>query len=113
MKTIQRDELKQWMDENRSFILVETLPLESFTEKHLPGAHNIPENDEHFEDKVEDLNPDKSKPVVVYCANSECQSSPRAARRLESVGFRNVYDYEAGKEDWQKAGYRLSGKEAA
>ena len=112
MKKIQRDELKQWMDENRNFVLIETLSLESFTEKHLPGAYNIPEEDEHFEDKVEDINPDKSKPVVVYCANSKCQSSPRAARRLESEGFKYVYDYEGGKEDWQSAGYKLSGRAA-
>jgi len=30
--------------------------------------------------------------------------SPRAASRLESLGFRDVYDYAAGKADWFAAG---------
>jgi len=30
--------------------------------------------------------------------------SPRAASRLESLGFRDVYDYAAGKADWFNAG---------
>ena len=30
--------------------------------------------------------------------------SPRAAWRLESLGFRNVHDYPAGKSDWMAAG---------
>ncbi len=38
--------------------------------------------------------------------------SPRAAWRLESLGFEEVYDYEAGKEDWAAAGLPLEGREA-
>ena len=35
--------------------------------------------------------------------------SPRAAWRLESLGFTNVYDYEAGKADWFAAGLPREG----
>lgn len=35
--------------------------------------------------------------------------SPRAASRLESLGFRRVYDYAAGKADWGSAGLPLEG----
>ena len=35
--------------------------------------------------------------------------SPRAASRLESIGFERVYDYVAGKADWGSAGLRLEG----
>jgi hypothetical protein len=36
--------------------------------------------------------------------------SPRAASRLESVGFEQVYDYVAGKADWGSAGLPLEGE---
>ena len=36
--------------------------------------------------------------------------SPRAAARLESIGFTQVYDYAAGKADWGSAGLPLEGK---
>ncbi|HKW69096.1 MAG TPA: CBS domain-containing protein [Candidatus Dormibacteraeota bacterium] len=39
--------------------------------------------------------------------------SPRAAWRLESLGFSDVYDYVDGKLDWMAAGLRTEGKNAA
>ena len=35
--------------------------------------------------------------------------SPRAAWRLESLGFRRVYDYVAGKADWMASGLPVDG----
>jgi CBS domain-containing protein len=37
--------------------------------------------------------------------------SPRAAARLESIGFEQVYDYTAGKADWGSFGLPLAGTE--
>lgn len=39
--------------------------------------------------------------------------SPRAALRLEALGFAEVYDYVAGKADWGAAGLPREGKAAA
>ena len=36
--------------------------------------------------------------------------SPRAASRLESLGFPRVYDYAAGKADWGSYGLTLEGR---
>ena len=39
--------------------------------------------------------------------------SPRAAARLESIGFEQVYDYTAGKADWGSFGLPLEGTEGS
>ena len=39
--------------------------------------------------------------------------SPRAAWRLESLGFARVYDYVAGKADWMAAGLPTEGESAS
>src|ERR687895_489509 len=39
--------------------------------------------------------------------------SPRAASRLESLGFAQVYDYVAGKADWGSFGLPLEGAEGS
>jgi len=39
--------------------------------------------------------------------------SPRAASRLESIGFEHVFDYVAGKADWGSAGLPLEGTEGS
>jgi len=38
--------------------------------------------------------------------------APRAAARLESLGFRNVLEYTAGKQDWLAAGLPAEGTRA-
>ena len=39
------------------------------------------------------------------CASFECHASPMAAKRLDQMGYKNVYDYEGGMKDWKGAGY--------
>src|SRR5216117_1745459 len=39
--------------------------------------------------------------------------SPRAAWRLESIGFEQVHDYVAGKADWGSFGLPLEGEEGS
>jgi rhodanese-related sulfurtransferase len=103
MKTITREELKRRKDSGDDIKIVEVLAPEYFKKAHLPGAVNVPVNDD-FEKHIQEAVPDKSRPVVVYCANKECPASPKAAQKMETLGYTEVYDYEEGKEDWQKAG---------
>jgi rhodanese-related sulfurtransferase len=102
VKEITREEIKAKIDGGEEVILVEALPPKYFEDVHLPGAINIP----HTE--VEELAPglleDKSAEIVVYCSNRACQNSPQTARRLEALGYKNVFDYEEGKQDWIEAG---------
>ncbi len=103
MKTIERDELKKRLDQDGDFALVEVLPESHFRKFHLPGAVNVP-LDDSFDENIQEAVPDKSRAVVVYCQNTACPASPNAARRMEELGYEDVYDYEGGKEDWQEAG---------
>lgn len=107
MEVIERDTLKQWMDEKRNFVLIESLPEKQFRAKHLPGAHNIPTTDERFRERVQQTVPDAGTPVVVYCADMECPASVKAAKELDELGYQQVYDYQAGKQDWEEAGLKL------
>jgi hypothetical protein len=50
--------------------------------------------------------------VIVYCADFQCDLSARAAWRLESMGFQEVYRYTPGKADWLAAGFETEGVQA-
>src|SRR5207244_6652364 len=52
------------------------------------------------------------RPVVVYCWDALCDMSPRAATRLEQLGF-DVYDYALSKVDWMAHGLPMEGTAAA
>src|SRR4051812_32141151 len=80
--------------------LVDVLPEATFTQEHLPGAINIPL--QSIDKAVQQL--ERTKAVVVYCYDYQCDLSPRAAHRLEQLGFAEVYDYVAGKAAWLASG---------
>ena len=56
--------------------------------------------DDDFVSTVDKVVADRTRAVVVYCANKECDASPKAAQKLEEAGFTQVFDYEGGTEDW-------------
>lgn len=107
MTTISTDELRRRIDSGIPTVLVEALPRRHFDLGHLPGAINIP-HDEISARAGDDL-PDKDAPIVVYCASRQCRNSEVAVGTLEAMGYRQVYQYVDGKQDWQESGYPLEG----
>jgi rhodanese-related sulfurtransferase len=101
IRTISRDHLKQMIDRKADFTLIEVLDSQKFGEFHLPGAINIP-LDEQFEKAVATAVTDKSRKVVVYCGEQSCDASTRAAERLATLGYTQVQEFEAGKKGWQE-----------
>lgn len=104
VQKLTKEQLKDKLDGDTQVKLVNVLPKESFEEKHIPESMNIPVTD------IENTAPqrlDKEDEIVVYCADFECNASPKAAKKLEELGYRNIYDYEGGIEDWEKAGYNI------
>ncbi|MWJ28552.1 rhodanese-like domain-containing protein [Halomonas sediminis] len=101
MKAITRDDLKVMNEtEHEDFVLINVLPRDAFNKQHIRTSINIPVKDDDFVEKVEDVAGGKDRKVVVYCANFDCDASPKAAKKLEEAGFTQVYDYEGGTEDW-------------
>jgi rhodanese-related sulfurtransferase len=80
--------------------LVDVLPHETFVQEHLPGSVNIPLAE--IDTATDRLDP--ARPVVVYCYDYQCDLSPRAAHRLEELGFTDVHDYVASKAAWLAEG---------
>ncbi len=107
---ISREELKAKMDRGESFVLVDALSSKHYESSHLPGAINLPYE---FVDEAEKVLPDKDVEIVVYCMNVDCAASTEEARELEGMGYRNVYHYAEGKQDWIRAGLPIEGKRAS
>ena len=99
---ITRDELKRLLDAGEDIVLVEALPEKHYRDGHLPGALNLPHDD--VDACAPTLLPDKSVPIVVYCASAPCRNSSIAAERLSALGYADVRDYHEGKQDWIEAG---------
>ena len=105
--TVDLEGLRQLLADGAQ--LVEVLPSDEYEELHLPGAINIPLKRLTAE-SVQQL--DRGRDVVVYCWDSLCDMSPRAACRLAAMGFTRVHDYVPGKVDWLAHGHVAEGTHA-
>ena len=106
---IRRKDVKTLVAQGRAQ-LVEVLPPAEYKKEHLPKAISLP-LDKLTAETTKPLRKDQA--VIVYCANYLCDLSARAAWRLESMGFQEVYRYTPGKEDWIAAGYETEGTNAS
>ena len=105
---IRRKDVKTLVAQGRAQ-LVEVLPPAEFKREHLPQAINLPLQ-EMSATTAKILRKDVA--VIVYCADFQCDLSARAAWRLESMGFQEVYRYTPGKADWLAAGWETEGEQA-
>lgn len=104
-KTIDKDRLKAWVDDGRDFILISVLSESDFKEGHIRRSLNVDFGAGDFIRRVEEIAPNKEKPVVVYCYAGN--TSPRAAEKLVEAGYRQVLDYSGGLDEWEEAGFPL------
>ncbi|MFP4141853.1 MAG: rhodanese-like domain-containing protein [Candidatus Natronoplasma sp.] len=103
METISAEELKEKLDSEEEFQLVHVLPEEEFRKEHIPGSVNIPLGE--IGKRRSELDTDKE--TIVYCKDFDCDASPKAAKKLEKLGFEKVVDFEGGIDDWKEKGYPI------
>lgn len=66
----------------------------------IAGAKHINFNSPDFQAQMAQL--DQEKPVIVYCAGGG--RSGKATTQMEKMGFKKIYDYSGGMNDWKSKG---------
>jgi rhodanese-related sulfurtransferase len=108
MQSLGTPELKSMFDREEELTLINTLSPAQFRKAHIPGSVNVPVNDAGFVKKVETLVDSKDETIVVYSVGVKCESSMKAARKLDKAGFENVYRYVGGARAWRGLGGSLT-----
>lgn len=102
-------ELKERIDGEEEFVLVDVNDPEDYLSEHIPNAVNIPLGD--LAEKVkQELS--KNQRIVVYGKDHDDESSNRAADVLEGMGYRKVSDFDGGVYAWKRAGFLTEGDES-
>ncbi len=85
-------------------VLVDVREQHEFEESHIPGAVHVPRG--HLESRIEGAVPDKSQPVVLYCASGN--RSALAADTLQRLlGYEDVASMTGGITLWKDRGYEV------
>lgn len=126
-KLVTTKKLKGWVD-NKSAVVVDTMPKAWFEYRHIPGAIQATAGGEDQSKKPQFLmtkaekkqllkavkkatKGKKNKKVVIYCGFTQCQRSHQAAMYLKKKGYKKVYRYAGGISAWVAQGYPIEGKD--
>jgi sulfur-carrier protein adenylyltransferase/sulfurtransferase len=96
------DEVKTRVERGEKWALLDVREREEYREGHLDGAVSLPRG--FLEIRVEEAVPDKSAPIIAYCAGGV--RSLIAARTLKEMGYENVASMSGGYTAWKNAGYK-------
>lgn len=102
-RQVTMEEAAALMEEESGYILLDVRTASEFSEKHIPGAINIPNETISSED-IPEL-PDKGQLILVYCRSGN--RSKQAAEKLVKLGYTNIVEF-GGILDW--TGETVSGE---
>ena len=94
---------------NDGIKFIDSRSKEEFAEGHVKGAVNIPfYGSENYLDIINRLN--KNEIVVTYCSSADCDISILSGDELFEMGFKRVYIFIGGYDEWNKNNYPTSKK---
>ena len=102
-RQINAEEAAAMMKEESSYIILDVRTAQEYSEKHIPGAINIPNETIGTED-IPEL-PDKEQLILVYCRSGN--RSKQASEKLVKLGYTNIVEF-GGIHDW--TGETVSGE---
>ena len=102
-RQVNAEEAAAMMEEESSYIILDVRTAQEYSEKHIPGAINIPNETIGTED-IPEL-PDKEQLILVYCRSGN--RSKQASEKLVNLGYTNIVEF-GGINDW--TGETVSGE---
>jgi molybdopterin/thiamine biosynthesis adenylyltransferase/rhodanese-related sulfurtransferase len=95
------EQVRENLDNGQEHVLLDVREKEEYREGHLAGALSLPRG--FLEIRVEELVPDKARPIIAYCAGGT--RSLLAAKQLRDMGYDSVISMAGGYSAWKAAGY--------
>lgn len=88
-------EIKEIMNENTDYIIIDARTMEEYNEGHIPNAICIP--NETIDESVVTQLPRKDQLILIYCRSGN--RSKQAATKLANLGYTNLVEF-GGIIDW-------------
>jgi adenylyltransferase/sulfurtransferase len=100
---VSPDEVKQKLDHRNGEVVLDVRERDEVRQGYIPGALVIPRG--FLEMRVEEAVPDKSTPILAYCAGGT--RSLLAGRILKELGYTNVVSMRGGFGAWKNQGFPI------
>ncbi|MBO0912438.1 MAG: sulfurtransferase, partial [Acidobacteria bacterium] len=97
-------EVKQKIDNEEKFTLVDVREESEFARDHLPGAIHLGKG--VIERDIETRVPEPGTPLVLYCGGGF--RSALAADNIQKMGYTNVLSMDGGVREWREKKYPMT-----
>ena len=88
-RQITAEEAAAMMEEESGYLILDVRTAGEYSEKHIPGAINVP-NETIGNQDIPEL-PDKEQLILVYCRSGN--RSKQAAEKLVKLGYTNIVEF--------------------
>ncbi len=88
-RQISQEEAARLMETEQGYRIVDVRRPDEFSEGHIPGAINVPNEDIGQEPPA--ALPDKAQLLLIYCRSG--RRSKEAAQKLADIGYTNVVEF--------------------
>ena len=102
--------LEQLLDMRKSSnppVVIDSRGGKYFDGEMIEGAVHLSVKDTNKEN-LDKIIPSRNDKVVFYCSNVDCPASGLAAYKAAYAGYKNIYKYPEGIEEWKEKGLPLS-----
>lgn len=81
-------------------LVINVLDQEAYDDCHIAGSVHI--DFDNVEAYVQNMSKDTE--IILYCSNYACSTSDFVGKKLQALGYTNVWAYEGGIAEWKQHG---------
>ena len=102
-KTVDAKQIVDLITKAPNLIILDNRKPEDFSAGHIEGAKRLIDTDVTPESLAKNV-PTKETPVLFYCNGVKCGRAAKAVETALKAGYKNVYYYALGMDEWNKLG---------
>jgi rhodanese-related sulfurtransferase len=105
-KTVNATQVVDLISTQSRLVIVDARHAEDYNAGAIEGAVRILDT-EMTAEALAKVVPGKEAPVLFYCNGLKCGRAANAVKSAVNLGYRNVYYYALGMQDWKEKGLPL------
>ena len=105
-KTVNAEQIIDLVTKKPSLVILDNRKPEDFAAGHIEGAVRLIDTDVTADSLAKAIKP-KDSPGLFYCNSLNWGRAAKAAQKAVEAGYKEVYYYALGVEEWSKKGLPL------
>lgn len=105
-KTVNAEQIIDLVTKKSDMVILDNRKPEDFAAGHIEGAVRLIDTDVTADSLAKALKT-KDTPVLFYCNGLKCGRAAKAAQKAVEAGYKEIYYYALGIDEWSKKGLPL------